>query len=184
MRLFECVDGASSDMALEAAIVAAERNRERLLAEIPRGLLEREERLINTFERHKGNAVNKLRALYGVMDELYAVAKRFTPCGRGCASCCHYAVELTALEIELIVRETGRKPLKVFGASRDFHGEPCPFLRDARCAIYDSRPYVCRRHFMFAPSSNWCVPELSMTRDFPLLSFTEIEKVLSKIVTL
>jgi hypothetical protein len=81
-------------------------------------------------------------------------------CFRGCSHCCHQRVDVTALEVFLIVRylrtATDYQPSQIFAAaerhaslsSRQHFLEQCacPFLEgDGACAVYEVRPLACRR---------------------------------------
>ncbi len=37
------------------------------------------------------------------------------------------------------------------------HNNPCPFLIDGACSIYEVRPYICANYFSISPSE-WCQP--------------------------
>ena len=69
-------------------------------------------------------------------------------CTDGCSGCCYQPVSLTLQEAQVIARETGL-PMQMpaawsTGPVLQYVGQPCPFLRDARCTIYEHRPLVCR----------------------------------------
>ena len=72
-------------------------------------------------------------------------------CADACDGCCHQPVSVTLEEAQLISKETGvplRKPeqwntLPVM----KYAGQPCSFLQDSRCTIYQHRPMVCRLIF-------------------------------------
>jgi Fe-S-cluster containining protein len=72
-------------------------------------------------------------------------------CKDSCAGCCHQPVSLTLQEAEVIARETGLQmhtPASwSTGPVMRYVGQACPFLKDARCTIYSSRPLVCRLIF-------------------------------------
>jgi hypothetical protein len=84
-------------------------------------------------------------------------------CRAGCAHCCHQAVGVTPPEVfaiyqhlratrtpdELmalaeIVSATDDQTRGLSAADRLSPTFPCPFLRDARCSIYEARPLACR----------------------------------------
>jgi Fe-S-cluster containining protein len=72
-------------------------------------------------------------------------------CRDACSACCYQPVSVTLEEAELIARETGvslHTPAKWSTEADMAHvGQPCPFLRDARCSIYSHRPMACRLMF-------------------------------------
>lgn len=62
-------------------------------------------------------------------------------CGAGCCECC---VNFTvfAVEFEAILQGLQRD-----GSAAVFdESQPCGFLKDNRCTIYDHRPIICRTH--------------------------------------
>jgi Fe-S-cluster containining protein len=84
-------------------------------------------------------------------------------CKGGCAHCCHQPVGITAIEAIAIVdrlrqtlseaeltqvrarvAEAHQKARGSSTAERFSTEQPCPFLKDAQCTIYDVRPLVCR----------------------------------------
>ncbi|MFM2297182.1 MAG: hypothetical protein RL117_889 [Verrucomicrobiota bacterium] len=94
-------------------------------------------------------------ATLALLDQVRAIYRELAerPLERNCtgiAQCCHFALTgktpyLTRGEAMLAAkawRASGRKtipPQQVDGA--------CPFLKNHRCQIYDSRPFGCRTHF-------------------------------------
>jgi Fe-S-cluster containining protein len=72
-------------------------------------------------------------------------------CRAGCSHCCYQPVMLTQAEAEVIARESGARLAQPAQwrskPASQFTGQPCPFLRDARCSIYAHRPMACRLLF-------------------------------------
>jgi Fe-S-cluster containining protein len=72
-------------------------------------------------------------------------------CKDACSGCCYQPVSLTLQEAELISRETGTPMQTPDRWSSEpvmkYAGEPCSFLKDDRCTIYQHRPMVCRLIF-------------------------------------
>ena len=72
-------------------------------------------------------------------------------CSDACDGCCHQPVSVTVQEAEVISREIGvpaRTPTEWSTLPvLKYAGQPCPFLEDARCTIYQHRPMVCRLIF-------------------------------------
>jgi Fe-S-cluster containining protein len=72
-------------------------------------------------------------------------------CADACDGCCHQPVSVTLEEAQVIARETGahmRMPSEWSTLPvMEYAGQPCPFLKDARCTIYEHRPMVCRLIF-------------------------------------
>ena len=109
----------------------------------------------------------KTRALYDAVAPLTRDLAQHAQCGKGCSHCCHIAVAINQAEADLIARKTGLKP--VTPANRMMEGRerfaeavplgydnPCPFLADNQCSIYDVRPLACRMHFNLDVCADLC----------------------------
>lgn len=101
------------------------------------------------------------RAKVLILRELVAIPARWVKdlaaCGKGCAACCHIGVTIGADEAVVIGKEIGVNP-KVparfiqpeddeESEAKKYYGQPCPFLVDNTCGIYESRPLACRTLF-------------------------------------
>jgi Fe-S-cluster containining protein len=81
-------------------------------------------------------------------------------CSDACDGCCYQPVSVTLQEAEVISREIG-VPLQTPTEwstlpVMKYAGQPCPFLQDARCTIYQHRPMVCRLIFNMDADSLLC----------------------------
>jgi Fe-S-cluster containining protein len=128
----------------------------------------------------------KTRALYDAVAPLTHDLAQHAQCGKGCSHCCHIAVAINQAEAELIGRKTGVKPVKpanrmMEGREKFAHaiplgyGDPCPFLVDNQCSIYDVRPLACRMHFNLDTSADLCT--LDSNRPVLLYGNLEIDKL-------
>jgi Fe-S-cluster containining protein len=115
------------------------------------------------------------------MAEIYRHVLSLTPCKGGCSFCCYYPVSICEIEIAFIERNAKKKRLKNYAPKSDFHGTACPFLEKGRCSIYDSRPFVCRRHVALTKTNFWCDPVRSNEETFSLLNFSGIEEAFDAI---
>jgi hypothetical protein len=107
-------------------------------------------------------------------------------CKRGCSHCCNIAVSLPKQEAELIGERIGRKPAttkpRLDGDHIAFgYHNPCPFLRDGECSIYESRPTACRIHYSVDRDDLLCrlVPPYSIP--VPYLNTTRITTLLIQV---
>lgn len=80
-----------------------------------------------------------------------ALSRTYGPvaaCKAGCAHCCHIPVKITHAEAVAIGKAIGRTPAPVDSHQPAMANvfEPCTFLVNSRCSIYESRPAVCRVH--------------------------------------
>ncbi len=95
-------------------------------------------------------------------------------CRRGCSGCCHYEIEVTGDEAEVLAAEVrggveiDRARLES-QAARERRGREwenilhpdnrCVFLgADGACRVYDSRPAACRRHLVTTPAEACSTP--------------------------
>jgi Fe-S-cluster containining protein len=162
-------------MTIENEKAVAIRNSEKLRESLPKNLSEKESKFFQQIVNAKTSPLRKLESLYNLTDDLYAFASRFTPCKKGCSSCCYYPVSISELEISYIEKVTKTKKNEVPIAARDFHGSPCPFLKNNACSIYSARPFACRKHIALTPTNTLCAPELANTQSLAKIRFSNIE---------
>lgn len=168
---------------LEIALENARANFARITDRVPPRLAKMEATLSGKIAKHKGNSFAKLEALYAAMDELYAFANKYTACNKGCNHCCYYNVSVRELEVQYIEKTVGIKRKSFLLPAADFHGTPCPFLKNGACSIYKSRPFVCRRHVSLCETPTWCHVDKCNTQEFPLLNFSEVDISFSMIIS-
>lgn len=166
------VDIKATDMLRSQKV--AESNFVRVAQSLPDPLCEREDNLTSEFHRHTGTRLEQLRSLYDFMDELYTCVDQHTPCGPGCTACCYYAVSITELEVQLIETETPHARRSNPSTVDKPHGMPCPFLSRGVCSVYESRPFVCRRHITLDDSPRWCATDVCHDIELPQLNFSEV----------
>lgn len=171
-----------SEQPIEAAIENARATYAIVASSIPKQLEKKEAELFDWYVRLKGNPLTKLRALFDFMTALYGAVARYTPCKKGCTVCCHYPVSITELEMEFIERGVGIKRAKHILKTAHQNDAPCPFLRNNTCSIYEHRPFVCRRHVTLTETPHWCHPDRAYTEEFPLLKFSEVDRVFDALV--
>lgn len=80
--------------------------------------------------------------------------KPVSACRKGCNHCCHIPVTVSESEARLIAKKTGRKlrqpltPKSLYGTAESEqpagYDNPCVFLVEDHCTIYEHRPLVCR----------------------------------------
>ena len=164
------------DEMYKAAHKIATENQHKVTLLIPEKILKKEEKLLLKFTNAKGSTVNKLKALYRFMDDLYTYVHKVTPCHKGCSNCCHYNVSISEFEADFISNETGLpKITQEQGLPINYHGLPCPFLKEDECTIYSSRPFACRRHHFLGKTEEWCSSYIANDYEFPKIEFSEVQ---------
>ncbi len=121
--------------------------------------------------------LKQLEKLYSFMNVLYEHVNKYTPCKKGCSYCCSYYITISDIEIQLIEKNHKEiKRRKQFNTDNKGVGTPCLFLKNGGCSIYESRPYVCRRHVMLTPDSSACTESNAHAHLLQLLEWPELEK--------
>lgn len=139
----------------------AKKNYEAFLASIPSEIHRREERLPTDLKLMNAKPLVKLARIRKSVETLFAYADGHIACRKGCAYCCHQAIDISRIEAEYIGEKTGIVPVNVGKVvPRDplsFSGNtPCPFLKKGACSIYEHRPLICRIHVSLDVDSYWC----------------------------
>lgn len=167
-------DSGGHDIASAAARM--ESRRAALIAVLPADLLAREDALPTRARSDNASPQSKLGRIYALVDEFSAHRAPFVACKTGCASCCKMNVQISNLEAARITAATGHRARAVartvLHADTEFAGQPCPFLQNDACSIYDHRPFVCRHHASFDVDDHWCDPVRMQTETVPLLELT------------
>jgi uncharacterized protein len=123
----------------------------------------------------------RLRALYRIIADHTAEAKAPNiACKRGCSHCCHTPVPIHPIEARLIGDAIKREPIApaslvpksdAESAAMASYNNPCGFLKDNECSIYEHRPLTCRVHYSLDEDDLLCrltdapinVPYMDMT---------------------
>jgi len=148
----------------------------RLVEGLPVKLIKQESSIADRLAQAKLSPLRKLETIYELLGEIGTYVAPSTPCRKGCSSCCHFAVTVSAVEVQYIEAHTKHKRFKRVLPAEDYHGQACPFLKNNSCSIYSARPFVCRRHHSLAPPPEWCAPENAFAGEFPQLKSSELEK--------
>lgn len=168
--------GAAEDSRFHESCRVAEARRAMFMENISPALAEREDALPKLLRHENASRAAKLRRTFRLIDELLEAASPYVACKKGCSSCCHMNVTISALEAEQIQRATGRRAKQLSSSMShplgEFQGVQCPFLRDGSCSIYEVRPYMCRKHVNFDETAYWCDPQRMHTAELPMVSFS------------
>ena len=83
--------------------------------------------------------------LYKKLDDfIEKEVSEISSCTRGCHYCCNFSVTISYPEAVYIEHKTGIKPDYKYEVARTDYREPCTFLKNNECSIYEYRPAVCR----------------------------------------
>ena len=163
------VTGGASE---EEARASARKNVARAQQVFPRSLDRKEDKIDKRLLRFTSPR-DRLRALLKFADELNKPLECFTACRSGCSFCCRMpTIELSQLEAEEICEHTGAAVS--LSPPCNHIWEPCPFLKDDRCSIYEHRPFFCRTHVVFMNSPLWCAPDKCNEVDMPTIAFPNL----------
>lgn len=167
------------DAELARSIETAECRRSQFMSAIPPELSNREDKFQRKLALENSSALNKLRKIFSLIDELGKAAGSYVACGRGCSACCNINVMVSQLEASFIEKETGVKSVQVTNSQShredEFLGRPCSFLDEGSCSIYEARPFACRKHWSFDASAYWCDPARAFAANLPMLGFSGAE---------
>lgn len=110
----------------------------------------RAERILSENTRFSTKSVR----LYQLADKMRSMLEHFVVCGVGCSYCCHMPTMIYQHEADMMAaagncnaKELGYRPAPLaLRSAMAFNGQPCSFLADGRCSIYEHRPLICRLH--------------------------------------
>ena len=144
---------------------------------LPESLEKCEKDFFMKIEKSQLSHLKKLEKLYSFMDVLYMHVHKYTPCKKGCSDCCSYYVTISDIEIQFIEKNNKKiKRNKRINTGSKGVGTPCLFLKKGVCSIYDSRPYVCRRHVMLTPDNSVCTEANAYKHELQRLAWSEFDK--------
>jgi|GEM_PF-5303938 len=114
-----------------------------------------------TLKNGKDNIISTMKKFLAYVDELNSIYQEYSPCKKGCSSCCDIPVAISDLEAIIIKEYLDKNNIKyqqlnslkakqenagkneLIGAK--YTGIRCPFLKDDNCSIYPVRPFNCRK---------------------------------------
>ena len=116
---------------------------------------------VNLFLKQVGSGKTRTSRFIWLQRAADAFAKeigKHAACHQGCTHCCYTPVTLSEAEAVFIGKSISVSP--VASAERikrtASYTDPCPFLKDNACSIYEHRPTVCRTHFNLDSDSLLC----------------------------
>jgi Fe-S-cluster containining protein len=74
----------------------------------------------------------------------FALGTRPAACRKGCGWCCHQRVGAAAVEVLAMARALRDRAEACAALAAWTPGQPCAFLKDGACSVYDVRPLKCR----------------------------------------
>jgi hypothetical protein len=99
-----------------------------------------------------------------IADRVTAALEPHVACKPGCSQCCHMNTMIYEHEAVRPAKVSGRKMKRLPFPGREvvvlqgdrFNGQPCPFLVDNQCPVYEDRPLVCRTHHSLREDASLC----------------------------
>jgi uncharacterized protein len=118
----------------------------------------------NDFVLKEESPIKLIKKYYKYLDKLLSIYGKYVPCKKGCSKCCNITVHVFDLEINIIKHFLDKNKIKysynsiINGHSnrKDYSGVICPFLENNICSIYEVRPFMCRKYFVFNDNNNNC----------------------------
>lgn len=163
---------------LELERIGANYKYRNLIGMIPVKVINEEKKFFKTNSKRNLRDTHKVRKIWELTDRINSYISKELICKPGCSGCCHNDVSLTEVEAKIISEYTGKK-INHSEALRttSHHGEPCTFLINDSCSIYEVRPYVCRSHISLMDSAYWCQPSRSLNVKVPMFKPSEIARL-------
>jgi len=147
-------------------------------------------RKLETIRQSRRTTRQRLRELWKVADSVISNVSGLVACKRGCSHCCHCPVSISKQEAALVGHLVGRTPVDAPARKDSKHIEwgyhnPCPFLRDGACSIYESRPLACRTFFNLDVDDLLCQlqPSLDVQMMMPQIDLRYLNETLVSIVS-
>lgn len=106
----------------------------------------------------------KRRKVIAIANRMTDALSPHTACKPGCSHCCymntmideHEAVRLAEVSGIKMKRLPYRPLALVYLEGDQFNGQPCAFLVDEKCSVYEDRPLVCRTHHSLHDDASLC----------------------------
>jgi len=120
--------------------------------------------ILDRIIRENASVKSKRKKVIAIANRVTAALEPYMACKPGCSACCHMNTMIYEHEAIRLAEVTGRKmvrlpyrPLNQIALDGDkFDGEPCPFLVENKCSVYDDRPLVCRTHHSLRNDASQC----------------------------
>jgi len=122
---------------------------------------------LNALMNENASIRSRFAKLNTMASEIATAISPHAACAPQCAQCCHISVALSALEAQRIASAYGLSITPAPGdqdeavLQRTYFGEPCPFVHDNQCSIYEHRPLACRLHFSLDADAYFCQTDIA-----------------------
>ncbi len=148
---------------------------------LPEALRDEEDAIPAVIRALNASTRIKLQRIYRLADALGENRAPFVACKKGCASCCHMNITISAEEAARIGAASGRAAKNLTkDIRRDvdaFAGVPCPFLdATGACSVYLDRPLVCRNHASFDEDATLCEPSVMNNFEMPMVNYAGLDE--------
>jgi uncharacterized protein len=142
-------------------------------------------RMIPILSNRALNDGTKTKLFHDAIEPLTREVSALSACRKGCSHCCHIAVAINQGEAALIGRKLGIKPARPENRALESrekfssklplgYDNPCPFLKNNECSIYEVRPLACRTHFNMDVDAELCRLDMGLS-GVPLYKTTDLD---------
>lgn len=168
----------TAEATARAQAEAFNRNARRTMERLSAGFSELQARHVKKFE-----ALKRLRQMAA---EFSQAAKPYSACRKACTHCCHIPVAVYPSEARVMGKALGREPAVVEKSPRlrdkpYGYDQPCTFLQEGACAIYEHRPLACRVHINLDADELLCALIPGESVPVPLANATSFYALYAKI---
>lgn len=134
---------------------------------------------ITALQHSKRSADYCIPKFWALIDEVMTHNGNDVACHKGCSHCCHVQVLITQDEANVIGKRINRKPRYIRPPGRGkndrdtfdwgYHN-PCTFLVNGECSIYEHRPLPCRVQYNVDIDALLCELTPPETKPVPYLN--------------
>lgn len=122
------------------------------------------EKELGKVARENTNGKLKRRKVIAIANRIVDALAPHVACKPGCSHCCYMNTMIYEHEAIRLAEVSGRKmkrlpyrPLElVYLQGNRFNGQPCTFLVNNECSVYEDRPLVCRTHHSLQDDASLC----------------------------
>lgn len=125
--------------------------------------------------------------LWKLIDNVSSFNHSDVACRAGCSHCCYVPALVPHAEAAVIGKRIGRTPanarLRTSAKGLPWgYDNPCPFLVNDQCSIYENRPTVCRAHFSLDVDALMCELTPPESKEVPFMNEMPFQMALLQLI--